>query len=490
MTTSTHPEPALPARSRATASFLLAAALVPISFLSVVAFGLYAAAQRGPVQTTSVSASSIFFLAKRKDLLATEASGSRVMLFGGSGVLYSVRAQALTTALGLPVINMGLHADLGLDYLFYRARNVLRPNDIAVLFLEYSMYVQDRPGWTLADYVIPFDLRYLTRASVHEALDLAGDLTPEEYLQKVRGGWFGVPDSGVQVTGVINAAGDMIANGQERQMDYHRKSLDKSGPFGGTVLNARQSRKIVEFLQWCRRNGVRVVAGFPAYLDFPGYHVPPEENFYFEAANLYRSQGIPLLGVPQDFLFPKAMFFDTNYHMNEYGANAMTAIVTRRLANIARCDISRDWVGARRPECASLHQYLVIDLTQDGAPNGTLALSGFSWREAWGRWTDGPHASVRIDRTLDVPFRLDFVMPHVYAEKSPYLVTVRAGTETRSFVAKSGRTSLEFNGSAGNDRIDISIPEQPSPQGSGISGEARRIGLGIARLEMYPRMTP
>jgi len=490
MSNSTHLEPELPKRSWKSASFLIAAALVPLSFLAVVAFGLHDAAQRGPVQTTSASASHIFFWAKKKDALAAGASGSRVILLGGSGVLYSVRAQELANALQVPVINMGLHADLGLDYLFYRARNALRPGDIAVPFLEYSLYVQERPGWTLADYVIPFDFRYLTHASVREALALAGDLTPAEYLEKISGGWFGVAESGAQITGAINAAGDLVANVRANQMAYQRKALDEAGPFGGTKLNVTQSRKIVEFLQWCRRNGVHVVAGFPAYLDFPGYHVPPEENFYFEAADLYRSQGIPLLGVPQEFLFPKAMFFDTNYHMNDYGANAMTAMVTRRLATIARCEISRDWIGTRRPECASLHQYLVIDLTQDGAPNGTLALSGFSSREAWGRWTDGPAASVRVGRTLDVPFRLDFVIPHVYAEKSPYLVTVRAGSETRSFVAKSGRTSLEFDGSAGNDRIDISIPEQSSPQKAGISGDARRIGLGIARLEMYPRMKP
>jgi hypothetical protein len=487
MAQSTHTPMKSSAPRRRTGRYFVAAALVPLCLLALLGAGLYAAAKRGPTQFTGGSSTHIWFWTKGKDEVLREAGGNRIVLYGGSGVLYSVRAQTLGARFDRPVVNMGLHAGLGLDYLLYRARRELRPNDIAVLFLEYSHYVRQPRDWTLADYAIPFDLRYLVHAGPHETIELAGKITPAEYLRKVRSGWFGVAEASARSQVAINFAGDFIANKASEQKDYHRKTLNEQRPFGGHAVDATQAAKIAAFVDWCRRNGIQVVAGFPAFLDWPSYHINPEAAFFMQVEALYRKQGVPTLGAPQDFMFPKAMFFDTSYHMNDLGAAAMTDLVATRLARVARCDIFHDW-STTHPSCGDNPRHQVFDLAQEGTPKGLQALTGFSWREPWGRWTDGPQASLRVDRPLDSPFRLEIVMPYVYAEKAPLQVSVRAGTETRSFVAQPGNATLLFEGSAGNDRIDISIPEQPSPKTVGASTEDRRIGLGIARVEVLPRL--
>ncbi len=102
----------------------------------------------------------------RKDALAHEAQGERVLIVGGSGALFSVRAEMIAAATGMPAINGATHAGLGAPYLLDRAARLVRPGDRVLLVPEHA-YWHARAGRPFDDdlalrYVLTFDRGYLS----------------------------------------------------------------------------------------------------------------------------------------------------------------------------------------------------------------------------------------------------------------------------------------------------------------------------------------
>ena len=79
-------------------------------------------------------------LYERKEAAARRIAEPKIVLIGGSGTHYSFSAEYLAKRTGIPAVNLGTHAGLGLEYLLYRARRSLRPGDVAVLAIEPPLY--------------------------------------------------------------------------------------------------------------------------------------------------------------------------------------------------------------------------------------------------------------------------------------------------------------------------------------------------------------
>src|SRR4051812_31724248 len=72
-------------------------------------------------------------LYQRKTFAADRIQEPKIVIIGGSGAHYGYSAREISRETGLPVVNFGSHAGLGLPYILYKARKVLKPNDFAVL---------------------------------------------------------------------------------------------------------------------------------------------------------------------------------------------------------------------------------------------------------------------------------------------------------------------------------------------------------------------
>ena len=298
------------------ATLLLLVSAIPCAMLRL--------APLGPTNHTSGSARFLYFFDKQKRKVADQVWGPRIILVGGSGALFSVRAKTLQSQLGIPVINNALQAGLGIDYSLYRTRQVLRPGDTAVLFLEYANYSLSGREWTQSDYFLPFDLAYFVSRPLKDEVAMLGKLTPIEYGARIYDAAFGRPVKGTEILVAMNAHGDLIANRVESQKEFHKSALDKYVPMKNPVLRKENADLIADFIRWCRNNGIAVIAGYPAFLDFPEYHQGPELAFFQSLDGYYNALGVPTLGKPSDFMFPKNMFFDTHYHLHDVGAAMMT----------------------------------------------------------------------------------------------------------------------------------------------------------------------
>ncbi len=79
-------------------------------------------------------------LLRKKEELLQEISGEKIVVAGGSSVLYSFNTDEITEVLGKEVINFGVNVGLGFSYLAEYMEKHLKEGDRVILPLEFNQY--------------------------------------------------------------------------------------------------------------------------------------------------------------------------------------------------------------------------------------------------------------------------------------------------------------------------------------------------------------
>jgi hypothetical protein len=442
-----------------------------------------------PGKHASESSKFIYYFSKRKLDISNRQMGPRLMIFGGSGSLYSVRAAQLDRELGVPAINWSTHAGLGLDYILFNAKRVLRHGDVAVLILEYEHFVLHDPSWTLADFVLPSDLDYIQSLSINGRISLLKTLAVNEYGWKIYDRWHSAPVDGSARLEALNDAGDLVINQKQDQKDFHRASLDRYTRMdaAASAINPLQLQKLAAFIGWCRSQGIHVVAGFPAFLDFPEYHSSPSKGFFTAIEQFYENLGVPMLGTAEDFFFPKSMFFDTWYHMSAEGATVMTAKLLAQLMRLdLRADIRCCSAAEIRQNRVNRRENWAIDFSADGYPGFVDRVNGLSLRESWGRWSDGKRVRLEFYKPLPRRFTLQVILNSAFGPNAQGEISVRVGEVEKKFryVGPDRVIEVPFDLASDASYVEIVPPKPVSPKALGLSEDSRLLGVGLKSMRV------
>lgn len=81
-----------------------------------------------------------FYASLEKTRLLQETPSPRIILFGGSNIAFGIDSEMMAQELGIPVINDGLHAGLGIIPL-NEIRDYIRQGDIIILSLESHTFL-------------------------------------------------------------------------------------------------------------------------------------------------------------------------------------------------------------------------------------------------------------------------------------------------------------------------------------------------------------
>jgi hypothetical protein len=110
-----------------------------------------------------------------------------------------------------------------------------------------------------------------------------------------------------------------------------------------------------------------------------------------------------------------------------------------------------------------------------------VALSGFAPPEPWGRWTDGPTATVTVGRPLMRAFTLSMT-GHAFGPNADAPVRVCAGgeCETVEFTGDEAAVEATFHTRRRARRIVIHIPHPTAPG----AGDHRLLGIALASIRI------
>lgn len=129
---------------------------------------------------------------------------------------------------------------------------------------------------------------------------------------------------------------------------------------------------------------------------------------------------------------------------------------------------------------------------QDGSrplPPALLGVLGLSAQEAWGRWSNDDEVQVVFANCLPQGrFKLD-LRGHAFGPNIGKPVRVALGKSQASVVfgAEDGDQSVALeNREPCQNTLSIQVPQKVSPAELGLSVDARKLGIGMVRLGIYP----
>lgn len=268
-----------------------------------------------------------------KDRLIRNTPSPKIILVGGSNLAFGIDSRMLQDSLGMPVVNMGLYARLGLRYMLAQAKPYIAANDLVVIVPEYDQFYGD---FADGDFTLNTALLYAPTdrigdfAESYSLIDVV--LRPRvenarrSFMQGLAGA-FGVrdkyfpPDTApLYSRRAFNAYGDMVAH-------LGRPGLNPDSIFVGPMpalagFNSEIVADLNKFGRVARARGARTRFLFPSYID-RAYAINSARIDSLRV-RLAEQMNVPIVGTAADFVFPSAMFFDTRYHLNEEGRRVRT----------------------------------------------------------------------------------------------------------------------------------------------------------------------
>ena len=262
----------------------------------------------------------------------------KLFVVAGSNARFSHSCAALEMELHRPCINMGISADVALDWTLDKLRSRLAPGDLVYMPVEYDLYAHSRLQMMTA-----MDAAYRFR---HDKASLA-TRGPEGVARAAF--MFSLPT-------LVHSLGEMGLQAAGVRRRFNLDTLDRQGdetghdgakalPYRDVIAQAREElpdvagifahptggqETIAAFLDWARAHGVTVVGGLPTI--FKDRPVP--DAAVATLTNFYARHGAAFLALPNRSQYPRADFYDTGSHLKQSAAQAHSRLLAEGLRRL------------------------------------------------------------------------------------------------------------------------------------------------------------
>lgn len=251
----------------------------------------------------------------------------RMILVGGSNVSFGLDAELMQRKLGIPVINDGLHAGLGIAPL-RELQEYIRAGDVIIISLEYQLFssrdVMDGDLTFLSDWIeyAPERVNYLSDPW-RDAPALYAIMLQRKVNRQVNTFLFGGSLNDVRDVFIgtrYNSNGDFIGHLQQASTPRQKISFE---PYPVTAVQQDLFTFLEEFHQFARQKGAEVYFEAPASrrINCKNTGKASLANFF---KTFHEKSTIPLLTPLEEVCLPDKYFFDTAYHLNAAGRRLRT----------------------------------------------------------------------------------------------------------------------------------------------------------------------
>lgn len=250
-----------------------------------------------------------------KHHLADGIQKPKIILVGGSSVAFGFDSREIRDSLGMPVINMGMHIQLGLDFMLNETKAVMKPNDIVFLSPEYMMSMKGRwEAKSAASRFYPPSKAYYPWDPIAN-LDFILEANRRKFKEALAKVVFSGNNSVYCRDAFDTTNGDVIAH-----LDSAHHSV-----LAGSALKYEHwpgIRAINQFAEYARYRNVKVFYLFPNYAASffqKSLHVIGRYE-----SDVRKELKIPVLNTPADFVYPDSVYYDTEYHLLRAGRKMRT----------------------------------------------------------------------------------------------------------------------------------------------------------------------
>ena len=237
-------------------------------------------------------------------------SSPKVMFIGGSNLAFGMDTPKLEQAFGRPVVNMGTHAALGMEFMLKEAIPGINPGDIVIVSPEYLLSLDgDYEIKELASLLFPtsseyFDFQLIPAISAHlnrTRKNLARNFNGDTDLGK----------QSPYTLKSFNEYGDFTAHWNQDPPEQLKKEwpLSYRKWRGISLLN--------EYNNTFKETGACMYFIFPAYAESEYRKNEKVINYLYK--DIVESLKVDIIGKPIDGVLPDSLFYDTVYHLGKDG---------------------------------------------------------------------------------------------------------------------------------------------------------------------------
>lgn len=308
-----------------------------------------------------------------KQDIARSQKSPRIVLLGGSNILFGLDAAMMEKELGLPVVNFGLHGGMQLDRILQLGGDPTGSGDIILLAPEHEFFgCKERwSPWQVRSAITwdrdEFDQRSFADRAMAALSPGGRGLFYETVSDAVgRHVW---PERYAQRNDAMVPAETVLArfhSGERQTSDfaYSAYNLDRHGTMkhlaaarvteaantgleAATVCGPTLDR-YERFVSDMRAKDVKVVFAYPPYL-IEGEPADGWKEADLRVATQIRSIGSEMIQPRDEVFYPREAFFDVNGHLNEKARTHRTTVLIGHLLRLGILQNGEQASGSARP---------------------------------------------------------------------------------------------------------------------------------------------
>lgn len=283
--------------------FLISVCLFSLLLIGLIAFSLF-------VLPDNHIVNSMLGGQREKLALLDKMKGPRIIFVAGSNVGHGFDSTVVEKAFGRPVMNMGLHAGLGLIYHVRAIEDKIREGDVIVVCPEYDMFSGSCWGneelLAMVSAIIPEHRKLISN---EHWLHLA-DKAPRYACRKL---WrLGTLFEPIKKRASFTSSGDQSGPHSSERLPFPSTTdFVGSGAYTEEVIPY-----LNDFVASCERKGAKVYL-MPPVLERTSFeHM---RGLIDKIALELKTNGTPFIASPEKFAFDDNLFHDTQYHLNLRG---------------------------------------------------------------------------------------------------------------------------------------------------------------------------
>ena len=243
----------------------------------------------------------------------------KIILVGNSNLAFGVDSEKIQEALGMPVVNMGLHGGLGNAFLENMGKLDISEGDIVVVC--HSDYDDDGtiPDPALAWITVemhPEFWKLIPAKAIPQMLKAYPSYLYSSAVRFLTGSPKNVPETGTSYSRAgFNAFGDVCVRGED-------SFVFTEGSVAVPQVGEETAARLNELNRYIlSRGATMVVAGYPIG---SGEFTPAEAEFDAVEAQLREALDCPVISRFADYFLPYSCFYDTVFHLNDEGVKLRT----------------------------------------------------------------------------------------------------------------------------------------------------------------------
>jgi hypothetical protein len=281
----------------------------------------------------------MYALIDKFDKLKTEKS-PKIVLVGGSSLAFGMDSETLSKYYGKPVVNMGLHAGIGLRFFLEGIKPYIKKNDMIIIVPEYSHFYNTYLG--LGSDLIPTILNVYPQGFQHLTLqqlliilsELPRYSLDNLYDAYILGHAFQKHEHKIYARKSFNYYGDATAHWTEKSYINYSYEARKVRPINKKILTALE-----KYILFYQSQGVKVVILPPAIVNTEAMSMQGEIEQVTVTLAKNKNRAYQYFH-PQRYALPDSLGYDTRYHFLKPGIDIRMQYLIEDLDGFIRNEIN------------------------------------------------------------------------------------------------------------------------------------------------------